>query len=150
MNFSLVEIHLALLAQFSLIAEFFIASSRGGLVSKGVNQIQVDWTLQAVVQIPLWACLYGTVMDPLYLCPGCVICSYASSKAAQFTDILCLCFFTNLLSFSTHNAVYMHVNKTPVKMNYTVNQHFNEMIYDRMKCMYNTTNGPTRLPMSSS
>ena len=28
-------------------------SSRGGLVCKGVNQIQVDWTLQAVDRIPL-------------------------------------------------------------------------------------------------
>ena len=32
-----------------------IKTSRGGLVCKGVNQIQVDWTLQAVVQIPLRA-----------------------------------------------------------------------------------------------
>ena len=30
-----------------------MVSSCGGLVCKGVNQIQVDWTLQAVDRIPL-------------------------------------------------------------------------------------------------
>ena len=33
-------------------------TSRGVLVCKGVNQIQVDWTLQAVIQIPLEEKLY--------------------------------------------------------------------------------------------
>ena len=33
-------------------------TSRGGLVYKGVNQIQVDWTLQGVVRIPLEEKLY--------------------------------------------------------------------------------------------
>ena len=36
-------------------------TSRGGLVCEGVIQIQVEWTLQAVVQIQLGTNIYGTL-----------------------------------------------------------------------------------------
>ena len=43
------------------IITWLLETSRGCLVCKGVIQIQVEWTLQAVVQIPLGTNIYGTL-----------------------------------------------------------------------------------------